>query len=329
MGNENYYVYCKGILGVKTNLPDFKWVYGSVAPACSLEEYEQCKVKFSVFVHPEKELPECLSCDQQFQAYMWNQQQQTIFYRRTMLSCLKIGYNIKFSDNHVEVHVGKNYLKFVQKRVMNLHGMYFLLSDIANMMLLKNGLLTLYASSVYFPEQKRGLVCFASPNTGKTVTVTKLCEHFDYGFVGEDIVITNGKELFACPWTSSYRKKASRFDTAGSMQRVSNSNIEKVCENCDLTDLIVLSLEEKSIRSDKKELLHKICILNGYLFSYYSSPIIKILGYFDGDNYNEWNENAKEMLGQMVNACDCHVIGSRDPLGFFESVHSVVSGEKQ
>lgn len=328
MGNENYYVYCKEILGVKTNLHDFKWVYGSVAPICSSDEYDQCKVKLCVYAKPEKELPECMSCDQQFQAYKWNQEQKTLFYRRTMFSCLKLGYNIKFADNQVEVWVGKNYLKFVQQRIMNLHGMYYLLSDLANMMLLKNGLLTLYASSVYFSEQKRGLACFAPPNTGKTLTVTKLCERPDYDFVGEDIVITDGEKMFACPWTSSYRKKASKFDTAGSMQRVNNANVENVCENCDLTDLIVLYSGEKNITSDKNEFLHKASILNGYLFNYYSSPIIKILGYFDGEYSDEWNEQAKEMLKKMVNTCHCHLIGAGDPLEFSKLIHSVVLGEK-
>ena len=41
MGKDYYYIYCQGILGVKTNLRDFRWIYGSTAPSATREAYER------------------------------------------------------------------------------------------------------------------------------------------------------------------------------------------------------------------------------------------------------------------------------------------------
>ena len=327
MSNENYYVYCKGILGVRTNIDDFKWVYGSIAPNCSVEEYNKCTVKFNITVTSEKKLFGKETYSHKFQAYMWDDNKKILYYRRTMFSKIKIGYDISISQNEVNVYVGKSYLKLVQKRVMNLHGMYYLLSDIANMMLLKNGFLTLYASAVHFKSTNKGMVFFAPPNTGKTITSTSLCELDGCSFVGEDIVITDGEKIYACPWTSSYRKNKSKLDSAGSSGRVNNLKNYSVCDSCDLTDIMVLSIGDFKISDDKTEILRKVPILNGYLFHYFTSPIIKILGYFDKDLCRDWNEYAEVIINNMVDICNCNEIECKKPLEFSDIVCNML-GEK-
>ena len=327
MRNEYYYVYCNGLLGVKTNAPDFKWVYGCVAPFCQPQEYEKCVVKFDITFLPEKDLEEPLSFDDRFQSFMWDKKSHTVFYRRTMFSKLRIGYNIKISDNKVEANIGKNYLRFVKQRMMNLHAAYYLLSDVANIMLLKNGYLTLYASAVHYTDKNRGVVCFAPPNTGKITTAMKLCERTDYSFVSEDIVITDTSRLYSCPYTSSYRAQKSA-DSSGSYGRVRKLNSKENLEVCDLTDLVLLSRTEERPLETKKDFLRYIQILNGYLFNYYSSPIVKVLGYFD-ENYGEmWNRYAEKMLGEMVENCNCHPIRCEDFTQFDSLVHSKVAGEE-
>ena len=67
--------------------------------------------------------------------------------------------------------------------------MYYLLSDIANIILLKNGLLTLYAAGVYCNKNNKGMVFWGAPNTGKTLTAMRLCKDYDFSLLGEDIVM--------------------------------------------------------------------------------------------------------------------------------------------
>lgn len=321
MDKEYYYVYCQGLLGVKTNFHNFKWVYGSVAPEATSVEYEKCILKFNVYEKKEKELGENFSYDKQFQAYLWDSKSRTLFYRRNFFSLLKIGYNITFNKDSIDVYVGRMYLQLVKKRMMNLHGMYYLLADLANMLLLNKGYLTLYASAVCSSVEHKGVVFFAPPNTGKTLTAMKLCEFSNFKLVGEDIVITDGNQLFACPWTSSYRQKTKLSDSASAFGRVNQQlDMHKVSTSCVLTQLVVLALGEKELLEDKNEVLKRIVILNGYLFNYYSSPIVKVLNYFTDEYYNDWNNCAEKMLRKMVDNCNCYVIQSKNSLDFSEVV---------
>lgn len=326
MKNTSFYVYCNGILGVKTSITKFKWVYGSNAPSVSETEYDRCKVKFEIDLVPEKKLTEIDRYDNKFQSYYWDNKKQTVFCRRTIFEKIHLGYDISINENVVKAKIGSNYQRIVRKRIMHLHDPYYLLSDLANILLLKNGFMTLYASAIKHSLSDKGVVCFAAPNTGKTLTATSLCKNNEYRLVGEDIVITNGKQLFSCPWTASYRKKGSAPDSSGSLGRVNKSNSFEFCEECKITDLVVLEAVDKDTISDKTETLHRISVLNGYLFNYCSSPIVKLLAYFSKEYHIEWYSRILMMLEQMVSENDCHIVGSSDPLKFSEKVQNIVLG---
>lgn len=328
MKKEYYYIYCQGFLGVKTDLADFKWVYGSAAPEASAEDYEGCLVRFHIHSMPEKQLPEIGSCDRGFQAFAWDEGTGKLYYRRTLLSRFEIGYNLSIKGNEVQAEIGTRYLRLVRNRVMNLHGIYYLLSDVANMLLMRNGYLTLYASAVLYAPQNRGLVFFAPPNTGKTVTAVGLCEHLDYHLVGEDVIITDGKKIYACPWTNSYRKQGRSADSAGSFGRQARPQEIQTSAQSDVTDLFVLSLGKKKTGEAKTDVLRKIRILNGYLFHYFSSPIVRVLGYFDSTYAAPWNRYAEELLEQMAEHCSCRELQEAHTLDFRQKVQRIVSGEE-
>ena len=326
--NNRYHIYCDGILGVKTNVNNFKWVYGSVAPNSSYGEYEKCKVKFDICVKPEKLLSPIGSPDRRFQCFSWNDKNKTVSYRRTFFKYLRVGYDIKVDGNVVSAEIGENYYRLIKNRVMNLHGIYYLLSDIANIILLSNGYLTMYSAAVYNKSTNRGAVCFGAPNTGKTFTATKLCENPDYYLVGEDMVISDGRKLYSCPWTTSYRNnKCKDLDSAGSLKRTQNSAKLRFIELCELTDIVVLSLGKEEIGFCKKDISSKACLINGYLFNYYSSPIVKILGFFDDSFCIPWQEQAETMLKNIVENSNCLSVQLETASGFADKIHSKLFGE--
>lgn len=325
---EYQYVYCDDILGVETNIKNFKWVYGSHSEISERDAYEKCAVKFRVVLTKETDLGEADSCDGVFQSYSWNKKANTLFYRRRIFGNLLIGYNITLNDTCATVFVGKNYFKLIRGRIMNLHGIYYLLSDLANILLLKKGYLTLYASAVHFEKQNRGVVCFAPPNTGKTLTSTKLCEMQGNKLLGEDIVLTDSERMFACPYTQSYRKKPSRFDSAGSFGRKRKEN-ENCCKSGLLTDLVVLSLGRQRFSNDKENLLRKIRILNGYLFQYYSSPIVKVISYFNSNYEEEWNDKANQIIDKAAARSDCLQIQTESPHDFCRLIQKMISNENE
>lgn len=323
-----YFVHCNGILGVKTNIRDFKWVYGSVAPMSSFEEFEKCKVKFDVCVKPEKHLSQIDSCDRKFQAFNWSEQNKTLFYRRRLFGFFNIGYNIKIENNVVFAEFGENYYKLIKNRIMNLHSAYYLLSDIANMVLLSNGYITMYASAVHNASINRTVLCFGAPNTGKTYTAVTLVKSKDYKMIGEDVVITDGDNLFSCQWTSSYRNSTLKSDdTAGSIRRRQRPCDINYIDSCKLTDVVVISQGKEETNSNKDVVFLMSSMTNGYLFNYFSSPIIKILGLFDDRFCMPMQEEADKYLKKIVESCNCHMLQFENASRFADEIHKRLTGE--
>ena len=318
----HYYIYCDGILGVKTNVKKFRWVYGSVAPSSSYEKYEECKVKFDIRILPEKELSQVVSCDKRFQSYSWNEGNRTLSYRRTFFNFFKIGYNMKIEENVVSFDIGENYFRFIKNRVMNLHGTYYLLSDIANIVLLSNGLLTLYASVAHNTSANSGVVCFGAPNTGKTLTAVKLSETRGYSLIGEDVVIFDGNKVYSCPWTASYRGGTTKTaDSSGSGKRKNMVSQMNFAQSCELTDVAILSLGKEKIEQSKECVYKMSSIINGYLFNYYSTPIVKVLGLFDDQFCVPWQEKADEMLKDLFDRSNCFLLQYENASMFADELH--------
>ena len=327
MKDEKYFVYCDGILGVKTNMPDFKWVYGQVAPETTPYEYDKCVVKFEINIKKEKKLHNIAEYDSKFQSYYWNDKDNILSCRRKLFSKIPIGYNIKLDNDRVLVEIGRNYNALVKKRVMNLHGAYYLLSDLANVMLMQKGYITLYASAVAFSPMQKAVVCFAAPSTGKTLTATRLCEREGYSMIAEDVLISKGSELYSCPYTSSYRGKRSLLDSSGSIGRKRIVSNGAICACSHITDLVVLANGEEKARTDKQEVLRYVDILNGYLFNYCSSPIIKMLSYFDAEYNKDWYAEVKNQLEYLVDSSSYKIVYSKDPIEFSEKIHQMLVGE--
>lgn len=328
MNDVFYYVYSQGLLGVKTNDKSFKWIYGSNSPVTTMEEYESCLVKFDITFKKEKHLEQNKECDKNFQAFKWDSSNRKLYYRRKMPFNLEIGYDLKITDDTVYVNVGECYNKFVKNRVMNLHGIYYLLSDIANVILLQKGFLTLYASSVYSKKSERCVVNFAPPSTGKTVTAMKLCETSECMLLGEDIILTDGKKVYACPWTKSYRgKKGRALDSTGSLFRSEIPIDVELAKECNLTDITVLSFGEKKAEENSELILKLIPILNGYLFHYYSSPIVKVLSYFDEEYDKPWEKMSNTLICDMVSRSKCYLVQAKTSEEFADVVKEKIIGK--
>lgn len=322
-----YYVFCEGVLGVKTNVKNFKWIYGSLAPMISLDEYAKCVIKFEVIIKSEKDLETSIAYNQQFQSYKWVNLNKTLSCRRSFFKKLNIGYDIRIDGNTVYAEIGEHYFKYIKNRVMNLHGTYYLLSDLANIMLMKEGYLTLYASSVYNNNNQRCVINFAPPNTGKTLTAVKLCETNKYSLVGEDVVIIKDNIVYSCPWTNSYRKnKKGNMDNSGSLNRNNSKNEFSLKKESKITDCIVLSLGECEVNRNSKQILKKSQILSEYLFNGYSSPIVNLLGYFDDAFSENWKEYSNNMMKNLINKCNVYFVQSPQSDDFYSIVDKIIEG---
>ena len=49
-------------------------------------------------------------------------------------------------------------------------------------------------------------------------------------------------------------------------------------------------------------------MLNGYLFGYYATPIVKLLSFFTEEYDVKWNERAESMLKTLAESCVCSYV---------------------
>lgn len=239
---------------------------------------------------------------------------------------MRIAYSISFGENEVYVVLGRSYANLVRYRFMNLHGACYLLSDLANIFLLKNGYVTLYCSAALHKESGRVVAMFAAPNTGKSYTVKRLCETGDYAQIAEDVAIVDKEgKIVGCPWTNSYRKSSSQkrfqLDDGGTFARkthyVSKNRIKS--DDGRLSDLILLSRTQEKTETDKLEVRKRILILNKYLFSGYNSPIVNVLAFFNDEFNKDWESVERSILRSVFLRCDAVEL-SNEKANFYEDI---------
>lgn len=302
--NKNYFVYADRMLGVEVNDSYFRWVYGRNAPAVDKATFDACKVRFFITFADDHQIQLPTSDVERFQCFSWNRENKTLCYHRKLLGA-HIAYSVSIRGNEASIILGRFYANLMHHRFMNLHGAYYLLSDLANILLLKNGYVTLYCAAALHRESGRRVALFSAPNTGKSYTVQRLCETGDYSIIAEDIAIADEEgRITGCPWTNSYRKGALRkwfdLDSGGTFahRHMHNYTLEDKTASGQsyLSDVILLSRMQDKHKADQGEIEKKILILNKYLFCGYNSPIVNVLAFFDDEFNCDWECTEKQIL---------------------------------
>lgn len=83
----------------------------------------------------------------------------------------------------------------------NLHSSGWLLRDLSNLQLLHHGFCILHAAGLRYEREVTLLIGLS--NTGKTTTVIDLVKSFNAAYYGDDLVVTDGKDLYPCPYTAA------------------------------------------------------------------------------------------------------------------------------
>lgn len=292
-----YYVYSKGILGLTSNRSDFKWSFGTSMHESTQIEYENCKIKVSLIVCNDLDVfskEEYENLDVHFRYFAGNKNSKTIFYNRPILPgvCLKGKFEI--NDCQVNAVVGKSYYFKLGYKIMNMHSVDYVLSDFVTCLLIKNGLVPLYCSAVKL-SNGRSVAIFAPPNSGKTRSALKLCDDYGARFISEDIAITDGDNVFAVPWTNTYRKYEN--------QNYLKNDVSKIEWNTPLNNIVIL--ETKNRCCNHIEVCKKIKLLNRYGLGYYRSPIVIAFNYFN-DNLiiSDLTIKETEIINTAIKKCN-------------------------
>lgn len=348
MGKVYYYNAIKNILSIKSNVKDFKFSYGLSMPEVEKSEYDNALIKIDVDIVKENLAPtEDEKKDMgKFHYFSGKPGSNKMFYERNFFFKKKLQYIISDIDtNHVKIKANKNYFRYVTHRFMNIHSVGYILTDIANLRFLHNGLAPLHCSGI--SRNGESHIIFAPPNTGKTLTSMTLCMEDDtYAYVAEDLALTDAKYAYSVPWTSTFRY----YDSidSGWWSRTLNKLTEKVSilelfsfGKVEKVTKYVASIEDKSkikglfildrgpeevkdVTAD--DAFNRINTLDRYEFNYMRAPAIIAYEYFNPQTDIEAAyANERTLLKDMIaNAEFIKVISTAYALNYAGVIREII-----
>lgn len=334
-----------GILGLHSNRSSVKWSYGVTIPSGSPDALTECAVKIDLEVVPE--LPPLME-DPSLGKYHYFQGvpgADMIRYERTLLMNKKIEFELGgLVGGTPYMRCNEAYWRFITHRFMNLHSVGYILTDIASLLLLHRGYAPIHCSG--FRKENAGVVIFAPPNTGKTLTTMQACMKLGGEFLAEDLAITDGEMVHAVPWTSTFRyygevdsSRSSRFRnrltqvfppaelvpsrTPESIQGYVGS--EKILDQANITHLVILERGTSEIvRISPEEAFRKILNLNRYEFNYAKAPSAVAYEFFNPElDLDSASASERKILREMIShAQEILVVRSPNPMDYAQMVWS-------
>lgn len=318
---EHYYISSKGILAVKTNVKDFKWSFGHNMPEATKEEYDACHVKLHLVVEDFIEDDE-LAALGKYHYFNGNPNAEKIYYTRdfAMRKKLRIKAENLLSDEP-KITFNRNYYKFITHRIMNLHSVGYILTDLATLLLLKKGYAPIHCSA--FKKDGSSIAVFAPPSTGKTLSSMMACMDHGAQFIAEDLAITDGREIYSVPWTSTFRfysnmeqSRVSKLKNRATkiippLEYVSFSKAKPVTDYVaassileaeTVTHIAILERGADGVSIEPaEEAVRKMLNLNRNAFHYLKSPFLTAYEFFNpGMAIEEAAQNEKSILDSLV-----------------------------
>jgi hypothetical protein len=168
--------------------------------------------------------------------------------------------------------------------------------------------------------------------------------HLGASFISEDLAITDGEYIYACPWTSTFRyydelsmswflrmrmklikiiPPLELIPIHGGDRKI-NAYIEndRILSKEKLTHTVILARRPGGVKIlDKKEALFMVRNLNRYEFMYMKSPMMTAYSYFNPElDIFDLEEKEKRILGKLIDNTTCLLVQSEDPTKFADMI---------
>ena len=337
------YVACKDILGITTNSKKISWSFGQPPKTASEEEVNRCRLVIRCTIDSLKAKASQFKNLQKYHYWKGEHGRDELFYQRNFLAGTKLRLLLRgIATDQPEIIANKNYIRFVIGRFINLHSLGYHLTDLTCALLLRKDLCALHCSG--FSVGDSTVAVIAPANTGKTLTTMRAVLRSGASFVSEDLAITDGEYIHACPWTSTFRyydelsmswilrmrmklikiiPPVELIPMYGDNRKI-NSYIEeeRIVTQKKITHTVVLANRHGGVEVlDKKRALQMIYNLNRYEFWYMKNPMLTAYSYFNPDfDIQALERREREILTKLVNQTDCLLVQSKDPTKFAELV---------
>ncbi len=337
------YIACKDILGIQTNSKYIGWSFGHPTLAASAEDFERCKVKVRLNLDSQKDIFQNLANQEKYHYWQGRPDQDALYYERNFLAGSKLRLHISDIKGEIpKLASNKNFLKYIKFRFNNLHSPGYHLTDLVCALLLQQGLSPLHCSGFRYGGATVAVV--APPDTGKTLTTMRAV--FDSGadFIAEDLGITDGHLIHACPWTSTFRyyddlsmnwllrwrmkvikviPPVELIPVPGDSRKIDTYiSRDRILDQSPITHVAILARRAGGIRELEKETAYRMVRnLNRYEFVYMKNPMLTAYSYFNPEfNIQVFEETEKNILKTMVDNSKCLLVQSKDPTQFSDMI---------
>lgn len=269
----NHFVYVPGLVGVETELDRFHWSFGCCPRSSEREAFENCKIRVHLTVVPDKHItiPAEDPAAAQFRRFTARPDAMELFFAQRFLRCIECRFSLEVKGDDIYAKVGRNYYKKIRYKVMNIHPIWYVLFDLASVLLLRKGYLPVYASAVI--KYGEAALIMGPPGIGKTFTALSLSMKHGFGILSEDIAVTDGERIWPVPWTQTYRSYGKDYETHA-------KTVEKIFDPARVEKIFLLGRGAKR-EAPAPEPFEKIRLLNRYGVGYSHAPALIALNYFN------------------------------------------------
>lgn len=337
--NGKYFVLVDTLLGLYTNIEHFRWSYGIDPPPTDRQSYDNCLIRLRLDVGPlEAQTPG--NSTSKYHYFSGTPGTDQLHYQRPFLfnSNLQLVAKGLLTDTPCFA-VNKQYYRFVTHRFMNLHSVGYILTDVSSLLLLRQGYAPLHCSA--FRHRDSTVLVFAPPNTGKTLTTMAACMDYGAQFLAEDLAVTDGKEAFSVPWTSTFRyySQVDRRPWARMIDNLTrkipilellpivksrpiNTYLDEsqMLSRAVVTHVAILERGQSASVTDldHEEAQRRIQNLNRYEFNYQKAPFNVAYEYFNpGVNIEHAYQTEKQISQVLItNAKKLLLVRADDPLQY-------------
>ena len=311
-----YFVYVKDLIAIETDLKDFEWTFGRLSSQIDKEDFDKSLIRIHLRIDKDSRLAKDSQSKieaSQFSSFFISAQKKEIVFQKNLFKFLTIAYKLRIDGNDICFSVGRAYYKLIRHRLMNLHSVRYILSDLVSGMLLLNNYAPLYCATVY--DENSMIMLFGAPAVGKTLSVMHLVKRNNFRLMSEDVSISDGKAVWSVPYTSTYNQHNKRISIKKNHPPITGELITK------LSDRKYIFLLEKGKEKTGVSIPEKIELLNRYIFHYDNSPITTVCAYFFNDfKLSQMRENEQKIVRQLCEDSLCTVLHENDSFSFADNL---------
>lgn len=318
---ENY-VHVPGMIGIRTNIPGFRWGFGACSVPAPEDAFDACRVK----VHLEARRDRAVFADTDLASYTGifrdfraKPQEKTILFDKK-IGPVRLRFSLSVQGDFVKVIVGRSYLRLIRLKLMYIHPIAYVLFDVVSLLLLQQNLTTLYGSAVRLRDG-RAAFCAAAPNTGKSLTVLQLQQKHGARIITEDMAVTDGVRIWGAPYTGLYRNyHDENLKAAG-------PNPESDAFAPDIAAVFLLQKGSPDCEMQSGDILHQLLLINRYSLGYYYSPCVRVLDFYNSDlNVSAAQEAEERILGRLIGDAQTLIVQRQNALDFAQAIRDAMSG---